>query len=498
MKSLLRRYVSGLQVLRVKAGLTVVSSSEMLKSLIRDFLVVLTIGSLITFLSTLYGVNLLHLTCLLTSSTIIAATLPYLKYKLLVRARSKALENEFMYFVVSEAITLASSTELVNDICELSGWEDVFPTLSRDGLRLRIYRKFLTLFESINHYVKYVQSGITSKLLSDYVLAVSRGMVGSWITHTSTELLRKLGSDVKMLIKLKTTTVLVMGILVSYLPTLIFSLSIITGNTRLSSATVALVPIIIASMVFILPLNTQHLKIYFRFNLIRDLITYTSYVMISYTAYHMLINPTSVITKYLTFLTTSILLINGVLGLRRFYGVVSEIYELPKIIYMFAETPHILINPVKALKEVLSRCRSKSLRELGTRLDLNNVSGGIKVLNSWLGTYVYYIIVKSLINGSLSREQLLSLRIITLDMLEDLKQYFISVLPLIMMSFVMPWIMASMASLAGVEVMNYVPQIYLLTMTYSIYVDYVVFNMPKVTLVSAITSLFLNLLWCVG
>ncbi|MEM1600712.1 MAG: hypothetical protein QW339_01895, partial [Sulfolobales archaeon] len=59
----------------------------------------------------------------------------------------------------------------------------------------------------------------------------------------------------------------------------------------------------------------------------------------------------------------------------------------------------------------------------------------------------------------------------------------------------MPWFMISMTALAGVETTKYGFYIYLLTMTYSIYVDYIVFTTPKITLVSAMPLLLLGLIW---
>lgn len=493
MKSLLRNYVEGLQVLRVKAGLTIVSRGKLLKSLIKELLIYSTfLGSLLTFLTIIYDLNTLYTVYILIPSITFLTLLPHLKYRFLARSYSKALENELTYFIISEAVTLTNSTELINDICELGDWGEVFPNLSRSGLRLNVYKKFLTLLESVNHYIKYVSSEFISKLLSDYILAVSRGMINSWITHTSTELLRKLGSDAKTLIKLRTTTVLVIGILLSYLPTLIFSLSVITGEESLTS-TVILMPILTVFTILFLPRNVQHLRIYLKFGMAKKLLTYTSYLMILFTAYYMFSHPAN--AKYLILATAAVVLTNGLLGLRKFYEVIKEVYEIPKIIYMFAETPYILINPLKALKDVLSSCRSKSLRELSIKLDLNKASSSVEILNSWLGRYTYYVLIKSLINGSLSKEQLLSLRILTLDMLDDIKQYLVSALPLIMMSLMMPWFMISMTVLAGVKATDYGFYIYLLTMTYSIYVDYVVFTTPKITLVSAMTLLLLGLIW---
>ncbi|MEM1680908.1 MAG: hypothetical protein QXT01_02675 [Sulfolobales archaeon] len=493
MKSLLRNYIEGLQVLRVKAGLTIVSRGELLKSLIKEFLTYSTfLGLLLTSLLIIYDLNAVHTIYILIPSIPALALLPHLRYRFLARTYGKALENELTYFIISEAITLTNSTELINDICELGDWGKVFPNLSRCGLRLNVYKKFLTLFESVNHYIKYVSSEFISRLLSDYILAVSRGMINSWITHTSTELLRKLGSNAKTLIKLRTTTVLIIGILLSYLPTLIFSISVITGEESLTSAAI-LMPILTVFTILFLPRNVQHLRIYLKFGMARKLLTYMSYLMILLTAYYMFSHP--ITAKYLILTTAAVVLINGLLGLHKFYEVMREVYEIPRIIYMFAETPHILINPLKALKDVLSSCKSKSLRELSIRLDLNKASSSVEILNSWLGRYIYYVLVKSLINGSLSKEQLLSLRILTLDMLDDIKQYLVSALPLLMMSLMMPWFMISMTALAGVETTKYGFYIYLLTMTYSIYVDYVVFTTPKITLVSAMTLLLLGLIW---
>ncbi len=493
MKSLLESYVRGIQSLRIRAGLTILDWRMFLRSTAKDFLISSAVlGSLLTSVGILSGVDTNQILLLTAFSIVTAALFPYMKYRLLARARGKMLENELTYFIISEAITATDSTELISDVCELTGWEGVFPTLSREGLRLKVYRKFLTLLEAVNLYVKYLPSEFVSRLLSDYVLTVSRGIVGSWLSHTSTELLRKLGGDTKAFTKLRTTTVLVIGILVSYLPTLMFSLSVISGSRHLTSA-ITLTPLLVIASAAVLPRNTQHLRTYLKFGRKANLLTYASYGAALYTAYQIFSGSTKV--EYLVITTSVLFLINGVIGIRRFYGVIYEIYEIPKIIHMFAETPHILINPVSALKDVLSRCKSKSWKGLGANLDLNSVSSGVNMLNSWLGRYTYYVLTKSMVNGSLSKELLLSLRVITLDMLEDLKQYFVSTVPLIAMSLMVPWLMNSMISLAGVEALGYGFHVYLLTISYSLYVDYVIFNTPKITAVSAATLLLLGTIW---
>ncbi|MEM0453606.1 MAG: hypothetical protein QXO98_03020 [Sulfolobales archaeon] len=493
MNSFLKNYVNELQLLRVKAGLTIISKNKLLKSLAKDVLITFTmVWVFISAVKLFYDINYLLLFPLILLSVLVSFLTPYLKYKLLVRSRSKLLENEFTYFIISEAITLTGYTELLNDICELSGWESVFPTLFREGLRLKMYRRFLTLFETVNHYIKYVSSDFISRLLGDYLLAVSKGIVSSWLIHSSTELIHKLRVDAKALIRLRATTILVIGVLISYLPTLMVSLSIITGDKGLTSV-IELTPVIVVMSVVLLPRNVLHLKIYYNFNTIKKVVTVASYVLMAYVAYHLVIDPYS--AKYLMLSVSAIALINGVLGIKKLYEAVNEIHEVPKIMYMFAETPSILINPLKALKDVLSGCRSKSLKELGTKIDLNSHSTGAAVLNSWIGRYTYYVLIKSLINGSLSKEQLLGLRILTMDMLEDFKQYLVGTFPLIMMSLMVPWLMSSMISLANVNFIDYGLYIYLITITYAVYVDYAVFGTASTTLISGIVLLFISLIW---
>ncbi|MCS7108063.1 MAG: hypothetical protein RMH77_06370 [Sulfolobales archaeon] len=495
MISLLHRYVDELQVLRVKAGLTAVGRDELIKLIVKDSLIVLTLIAVVFLGVSAFNYHNHQLTYwFITALTIMPILIPYLRYKLLIRRRSKMLENEFTFFIISEASTLTDYTELLNDICELRGWELVFPTLTTEGLRLKVYRKFLTLFETINHYIKYVPSELISRLLSDYMLALSRGIVSAWITHTSSELIHNLRSDTKALIRLRTATVLVIGILVSYLPALLFSLSVITGDKELTSALI-LTPAVVVGSMLVLPRNTLHLTLYFKLGLIRKSFIIASYTLMVILLYSTLSDFTSV--RYLTLLVASVTSINGVLGLIKFCEAINEVYEVPKVTYMFAETPYILVSPVKALRDVLSGCKSRSFRALGARLDLNNYTSMASYLNSWIGRYTYYIISKSLINGSLSKEQLLSLRVLTMDMLEDFKQYLVSALPLIIISLMVPWLMISMTSLAGVNLMEYGFAIYLVTITYSVYVDYVVFNTHYITLISGITLLFLGFIWVI-
>jgi len=246
--------------------------------------------------------------------------------------------------------------------------------------------------------------------------------------------------------------------------------------------------------ILILPSNTQHLRMYNTSTLEGKLITTSSYVLIFLTAISTYLSLENI--SYLIKVTATVSLINGILNLVKFYNIISEVRELPKVLYMYAETPYILVNPLNALKEVLSNCKSRSLRELGKKLSLSNVKEGTSTLRSWLSRYVYYVIIKSLTTGSLGKEQLLNLRVLTLDMLEDFKQYLISVLPLIMMSLLMPFFMVSMTSLANVNISNFIFYIYVIVVTYSLYVDYIIFNTFNSTLITGITLLTLSISWC--
>ena len=491
---LLRYYLESLQDLRVRAGLTVVDLKNLLKIVLRDMIIVLLPTVIITTYALYVGVIELGTTIILLSTSFFTALItPHLKYILVVRSRNKTLEREIVYFIISESITYSRSTELVNDLCGLDGWEGVFPTLVNEGLRLRVYRKFLTTIEAINFYIRYTSSSFISKILSDYVLAYSKGIINAWFTHTSSELLRKLRSEVSALMKLRTTVVLMMGVVVSYLPMLTFSLSVITGGGELTNVLVV-VPVLMILSILILPSNTQHLRMYNTSTLEGKLITTSSYVLILLTAVSTYLSLENI--SYLIKVTATVSLINGILNLVKLYNIISEVHELPKVLYMYAETPYILVNPLNALKEVLSSCKSRSLRELGKKLSLSNVKEGISTLRSWLSRYVYYVIVKSLTTGSLGKEQLLNLRVLTLDMLEDFKQYLISVLPLIMMSLLMPFFMVSMTSLANVNISNFIFYIYVIVVTYSLYVDYIIFNTFNSTLITGITLLTLSISWC--
>jgi hypothetical protein len=492
--NLLRNYLESLQNLRVRAGLTVTDLKNLLKIVLRDITIVLLPTATITTYSLYVGIIELGTAMMLLSiSSFIALITPHLKYVFVIRSRNKVLEREFIYFIISESITYSRSTELVNDLCVLDGWEGVFPILVNEGLRLRIYRKFLTTIEAINFYIRYTSSSLISRLLSDYILAYSKGIINAWFTHTSSELLRRLRSEVTALMKLRTTVVLIMGVVVSYLPMLMFSLSIITGGGELNTVLVV-VPVLMILSMFILPSNTQHLRMYNKSTLVGKLVTTSSYVLISLTAISTYLSLGN--TNYLIKAAATVSLFNGVLNIVELYNTVCEVHELPKVLYMYAETPHILVNPLNALKDVLSSCKSKSLRELGKKLSLSNVREGVSILKSWLGRYVYYVIIKSLTTGSLGKEQLLNLRVLTLDMLEDFKQYLVSVLPLIMMSLLMPFFMVSMASLANVNISNYVFYIYVIVVTYSLYVDYTLFNTFNSTLITGITLLILSISWC--
>lgn len=496
MRYLLNKYVEGIQDLRVRAGLVRASMGELKQTFIKSFIASTISSSAVIVV--LYNVGLLlpiYLVMIICLTIVTLITYPYVKYWRIVRTRRRTLEEEFYYFIISEAITCIYSTELIGDICDLARWRLVFKELSQEGLRLRVFRKFLTSFETINIYLRYSTSESVARLLSDYMLSLARGTVNQWLLTTSNELLHKLRNRAKALIQLRTTIVLVIGIVISYLPSLMISIAMVTGSVDLASIA-AIMPIILFSLLM-LPRLTLHLKTvnsnaYTKIKILKNTITYVLIYLILFYSLTSL-NPT--ISRYVVLCLSTTLVVNGILNLINFIKVLTEVNELPRLISVLIETPHLLVNPLQGLKEVLKLSKLKSFRLLGHKLDLTKLSDGVSLFKSWLGRYVYYIIVKSIINGGLDRERLLNLRTLTIEMVEDLKYYLINLLPLIMMSLMMPWILLSIASLARVNVVNYILLIYLLITTYALYVDYVILDSIGNTLITGISLLTLTSMW---
>ncbi len=498
MRNYINKYLELIQDLRVKAGLTRAGVRD-LKSMLLKYITasVLVVTVLIIVLNYMLGFTVatyVTLTALaIPSAALTSMMLPYLSYSYIVRVRRKKVEEELAYFIISEAAIYTYSTELVNDLCELSGWEHVFKELVVEGLRLRVFRSFLTVTEAINTYIKYSASKYVNRLLSDYVLALSKGVVNAWLLNTSNELLHKLRGDAKTSIQLRTTISLIAGVLLSYLPSLMVSLSIISGAIE-AVPSIFFLATIIPILIF-MPGKTLHLKTLVNNNSIifklKNIVIYMVTLFIIPLSLSMLDQP---VIKHALLTSSVLLIINGILNLRDFIEVITEVSELPKVISLYAETPYILVNPLKGFKEVLMTCRSRSLRRLGSKLNLNNLKDNLPAIRSWLGRYTYYIIVRSLVNGNLSKEQLLNLRTLTLDMIEDFKHYIVSLLPLMMMSLIMPWLLTSMATLANVKLMNYMVLIYVIVTWYSLYVDYTLYDSLGNTLITGIAMLILALM----
>lgn len=497
MKNYITIYLELIQDLRVKAGLTRVSTRDLKLTLLKYIVTsVLIVTASITLLSLVLRFTVVTYLMLITTTMPVAILtsilMPYLSYSYILRVRWKKIEEELSYFIVSEAATYTHSMELVNDLCELRGWDHVFKELVIEGLRLRLFRNFLTVTETISTYTKYSTSKYVNKLLSDYVLALSKGVVNSWLLSTSNELLYKLRSNTKALTQLRTTISLVIGILLSYLPSLMISISIISGITEVHPplfTVITLIPILI-----FMPGKTLHLKTFNNSSPIIKLKNIVIYVVTLFIIPMLLSTLEQLTTKNVLLASAALLIINGVYNLRDFIEILVEISELPKVISSYAEAPYILVNPLKGFKEVLITCRSRSLRELASDLNLNNLKDRLPIIKSWLGRYIYYIIVKSLVNGSLSKEQLLNLRTLTLDMIEDFKHYIISLLPLMMMSLMMPWLLTSMVALANVRLTNYIVLIYIVITGYSLYVDYILYDSLGSTLITGIAMAILALM----
>lgn len=492
MMNILSRYFEDIQNLRVKAGLVRVSIKELKRALIRRLTVSAAIS--VAILLALYYTEMFSPTYVAITSCLailIPLSYPYMKYWHFVRSRRRTLEEEFDYFIISEAIAYTYSTELVSDMCDLAGWGSVFKELSREGMRLSLFRKFLTTFETVSIYIRYSISEHVARLLSDYMLSLARGVIGPWLSSTSNELLHKLRSKTKALVQLRTTMVLVVGVVVGYLPSLIISMSIITGSMDLTLM-IIIIPVMIFSLL-VLPRPTLHLRAVSE-SARRGLpIALLIYVVTYITLLYALSSLSLTICRYVLLSLSVLLIANGILNTLNLINVVVEVSELPRLILTYAETPYLLINPLQGLKEVLRMSRSRNLRLLSNNISLNRLGEGISAFKSWLGRYVYYVVVKSISNGSLGKEQLLNLRMLTIEMVEDLKHYVVSLLPLIAMSFIMPWLLMSMSMLAGVNVVNYLIPIYILVATYALYVDYVVLDAAGNTLITGASLLILTL-----
>jgi len=493
MTNFIRNYVERIQDLRVRAGLTRVSNRALALEILKYFLT-FQLASL-AILTTVGYLNLIDVNSvyiyLTPIHTLIALLTPHIRYWVLVRRRRRFVEDELSYFIVSEAVTYTGTTELISDLCEVSRWGDVFPSLSAEGLRLSIYRKFLTTFEAVSMYVKYIPSNAVSRLLSDYILALSRGLLSEWFTHTSTELIRKLRNSAKVLTQLRTTISLIFGVLIGYFPPLILALSTITGDGGLTLITLT-TPLLTILTLLLLPQHPLHLRIYHEGGF-SSKISYAVYALL--TSVVMIPSLTHVPSGFsiqeLLLISATALIVNGVLRLHNFIEAIREVYELPRIITFFSETPQLIINPLNALRDVLKTSRVRSLRGLSDKLNLNNMRGCVGYLRTWLGKYVFYVIFKSIVNGSLGKEQLLNLRLLTLDMLEDFKLHLVSSLPLAMLAILMPWLLVSMIHLSGVNFELFLFYILTVVVSYSTYVEYVLFSNINNTLVLGVSLLIL-------
>ncbi len=492
--NLLSKYLSLLNKSRVLAGKELLIGKELTKFLIMQ-LVSSVIITAFTYYLTSYIIRLHYPYSIISSalSLIISFLAPLFSYYVKAIERAHKLELDFKYFVISEGIVLDKRSELLRDLLEVSTWKDVFPDLYREALRIRKLSKMLSLFDAVKAYIKLIKSKEIGRALLDYIFTLSLGGGINWVKEKSDEWLNHIKLLTYSRIRLRTTLSVMLAILLGYTPPLVIMLSVIMGSHIIQKALTT--TLILSLLAFIVtPRLPRHLS--------------TSTIRLS--KEYLLTSLIPIISGLITYLLTSsatyalvafsmIGIVGGAIKLKGYLTTLKELGDLPRILTLMGEAPLTVVNPLEIFKKALKSSRSKIFKNLSNYVgkDLNTT---LKLLGNslWLSKYLIYVIIKGISAGTLSRERILKLRELILDLIKDIKYALLTNLIVAVIALALPMILSSVSTIAVTEssqlLQNTITNFNIASIIlYGIYAAYVIFDDPLNMLFSS-SSLLIYLI----
>ena len=492
--NLLNRYLSLINKSRVLAGKELLISKELRRYFAKQLIASITIAILTYYLIS-YVIKLPYLYSItFTTLSLLASFLaPPLAYYIKAIERAHKLELDFKYFVISEGIVLDKRSELLRDLLEVSTWKDVFPDLYREALRLKKLSKMLSIFDAVKAYIKLIKSKEVGRALLDYLFTLSLGGGINWVKEKSDEWLNHIKLLTYSRIRLRTTISVMLAILLGYTPPLVIMLSVIMGSQIIQKALTT--TLILSLLAFIVtPRLPRHLS--------------TSSVRLS--KEYLLISLIPIISSLMAYLLTSSLtnalmtfsavgIVSGVIKLRGYLTTLKELGDLPRILALMSEAPLTIVNPLEIFKKALKSSKSKTLKNLGNYVgkDLNTT---LRLLRNslWLSKYLIYIIIKGINAGTLSRERILKLRELILDLIKDIKYALLTNLIVAVIALALPMILSSVSTIAVTGsnhlLYNIITNFNIASIVlYGIYAAYVIFDDPLNMLFSS-SSLLMYLI----
>jgi hypothetical protein len=477
-------YIDFIQTLRVRSGRERLLGDEAVKDIIKLFLKGLAyITPALLILRLAGALNMVTSTII---SLFFASVFPILKYLRDSSIRAKHVEREFNYFIVSEDIASDGFCELISDLRNLTEWHEVFPTLAREGERIKVFGNLLTSIDAAKLYIKTMPSKKVRRLLSDYLYALSLGSVREWLRGRSSETLKALSTDSRTITKLRMTLSLIAAVILGYVPPILVGLSTIVGEAILIPAltlTLSILPMIMVALPK-QPLHTNAAKTpldkYTLAGIVTGAICLLTGLMIP--NYH-----------YLILLSAVSFLAVGLRGAVKLGLSLREGWELPRVLSTYGEAPLIVGNPLSILRDVLLSSKYKPFTEMAKNLTPDKLPKALHNLKLWISKFVFYTIIKSVYSGSVNKERVINLKSLVLDMLEDVKMVLASSAIIVGMSIALPWLVTTLSGLSYIS--SPLLSIYRLTspLAYSIFASYVVFDDIKNTLLPGVTILILYL-----
>ncbi len=485
------KYLNLLNKSRVLAGKELLIGDKLRKFLILQ-LVTASVLAVIAYCVTDYIVKIpnTYSALVIAASVLAPIFAPLINYHLKAFSRAKKLELDFKYFVISEGVILDKKSELIRDLLEVGTWSDVFPDLYKEAIKLKKLSKVLSIFDSVKTYVKLIMSKEVGRALLDYLFSLSLGSGINWVKEKSDEWLNSVRLLAYSKVRLRTTVSIMLAILLGYTPPLVVMLSVIVGTSVMYKALLA--TLALSMFAFVLtPKLPRHLSTSVVDFKCRTYVITSATPITSALATYFILHS----VKY-ALLTFSIVgLVCGVIKLREFISRVRELSDLPRILSIMSEAPLTIANPLEIFKKALRTSRAKVFKSLSTHIG-KDLRASMKALRNslWLSKYLTYIIIKGISSGTLSRERVLKLRELILDLIKDIKFTLMTNLLVAIISLVLPVILTSVSAIAATQVGYAVKkQVEMFSIAsiiiYGMYAGYIVFDDPLNTLLCSASLL---------
>lgn len=465
------RYLNYVQRLRILGGHKALPRSRLVREVLSKSLPPAVGAPAAVVLLKLLGAGFLSYVDIAIAALLgglLALLLPILIHLRRALARGRRAEAELTYFIISEGVSTGSAKELIKDLVELGPWSSVFPHLTAEARKLSKFRRLMPIVDAVKTYTKWIRSSKVSRTLTDYLLSLSLGTAPQWLQERTDELISEVRARAAVAIKLRATVAIVLAVLLGYVPPLASMLSLIAGEHLLTTAltlTMCLVPV-----AFILtPRLPEHLAIIPRGGRFR--VAPLAPIATGATAYLLVKSP-----SYAIIAASAVGIALGVVKLREYVLTVVEASELPRVISALLEAPLTLANPVAVVKDVMRASRAVTLRGIGRAFEISRAPQVALRARLWLSRFVVYVISKSIESGSVSRERLMKLRELVIELVRDFKATLSVNLAIASIAIALPAILA-LISFLGTGATPLITAYDLVgIVAYSTYATYIVFN----------------------